>query len=520
MLNVKEMLAYLKGFSPRVVALQDDTHLIRKVMCIEEHTSFEKDVVYIGYEDQITYRAQFIQGMTLFLIRRGQGAEKEVYKDNTIIIFSEEVEESQLYERCLNYMKIQEQLLGDSHRLTSAFLREEPLQSLLNLAAEIIGNPIMIIDTSYRIIGSSEIYSCEDEQWNESIEKGYWSYEFISQFNQLSKIRHEAIETLPFVAGCLMSPMRRCISKLYAEKRKVGYLLSIESNQQFDERMVQEIEMAGKILSKALAFLVLQKEISVGKMENILSDILDNRIKDLEDLKKILQSTKLGTDSQYYMILIDIENYAVKDAKEDSLNSKLIELFPKSILSYYEKNIILLIDSRKEKQEIMDFFEREEPVFKDKGLQIIISNQFGNMQDIRMKYEQLHRANNILKKIKKDRGVCFYDDIQISDLLCSTVTEDNYESFLSDSGKRLYDYDQEHGTEYFKTVFTYVQCGKHLQETADQLFIHKNTVSYRISKVKELFNIDLSDTQLCMQLYLSYLLLELAKHGLLTKGDE
>ena len=82
--------------------------------------------------------------------------------------------------------------------------------------------------------------------------------------------------------------------------------------------------------------------------------------------------------------------------------------------------------------------------------------------------------------------------------------------------RAVYQYDEEHGTEYFKTLYHYVKSGRSPQTTADELFIHKNTVTYRVGKAKELFDIDLSNMDRCIRIYIAYKILQLKDAGFLT----
>lgn len=47
-------------------------------------------------------------------------------------------------------------------------------------------------------------------------------------------------------------------------------------------------------------------------------------------------------------------------------------------------------------------------------------------------------------------------------------------------------YDRKHGTEYEKTLRTYVLCMKNREEAAEKLSIHKNTLGYRLSRIMDI----------------------------------
>ena len=68
--------------------------------------------------------------------------------------------------------------------------------------------------------------------------------------------------------------------------------------------------------------------------------------------------------------------------------------------------------------------------------------------------------------------------------LINFINEDIYQIFL---------YDQANKTSFIDTIYTYLTTNKSLNESAKKLYLHKNTITYRLEKIKELFNIDFSN---------------------------
>ena len=66
--------------------------------------------------------------------------------------------------------------------------------------------------------------------------------------------------------------------------------------------------------------------------------------------------------------------------------------------------------------------------------------------------------------------------------------------------------DESRGTDYLSFLKTYFDCNCNIKDTADKLFIHRNTAVYKIKKIDELLDCDLSDFEVCVNLYLAELL--------------
>jgi purine catabolism regulator len=76
------------------------------------------------------------------------------------------------------------------------------------------------------------------------------------------------------------------------------------------------------------------------------------------------------------------------------------------------------------------------------------------------------------------------------------------ETFQRDMlGKLL---EQDNKQVLLETLEAYYQNGGNLSQTAETLFIHRNTLSYRLDRIREICNLDLNhpDTSLAMQIAL------------------
>lgn len=74
--------------------------------------------------------------------------------------------------------------------------------------------------------------------------------------------------------------------------------------------------------------------------------------------------------------------------------------------------------------------------------------------------------------------------------------------------RQMIDHDASNGTDYTATIQAYLECVGDTARTAERLFIHPNTLRYRIRRASELFNLDLTDPDLALLLWLQLRLRE------------
>ena len=69
---------------------------------------------------------------------------------------------------------------------------------------------------------------------------------------------------------------------------------------------------------------------------------------------------------------------------------------------------------------------------------------------------------------------------------------------------RLKKYDEKHGTQFYETLYAYLSNERNVVATARSLFIHRNSMIYRLQRIRELLQTDLDDPRMRSYLLLSY----------------
>ena len=80
--------------------------------------------------------------------------------------------------------------------------------------------------------------------------------------------------------------------------------------------------------------------------------------------------------------------------------------------------------------------------------------------------------------------------------------------YLEQPLNRLKQEDQVKGTEFYNTLKEYLLHGNNVSMTSKHLYIHRNTMIYRLSKINEMLGVDINDPQIARQLMISIVLQE------------
>lgn len=141
-----------------------------------------------------------------------------------------------------------------------------------------------------------------------------------------------------------------------------------------------------------------------------------------------------------------------------------------------------------------------------------IGNEFQPITFLQKSYKEALEVVSIAEKLGTQENVPYeHDKIGIFRYL-DVINEKNKSiSYTNKNLEILQQKDKESQTELVKTLEYYLVNNCKLKPTAEQMFIHPNTLNYRMKQIAELTTIDFSDFNQKCQLYLD-LMLNKKKH--------
>lgn len=91
--------------------------------------------------------------------------------------------------------------------------------------------------------------------------------------------------------------------------------------------------------------------------------------------------------------------------------------------------------------------------------------------------------------------VTLFEELGIFRLLSECPNQEAVREFAVSRLKPLLDYDLENRKNLLQTLETYLLTNGSATETAERLYMHRNTVTYQLAKVRELLNMDTEDAE-------------------------
>ena len=132
-----------------------------------------------------------------------------------------------------------------------------------------------------------------------------------------------------------------------------------------------------------------------------------------------------------------------------------------------------------------------------------LSGPAGNLAEWPIVYQQAVQAMRLAGRLHADSTVTF-DSLGIYQLLVQLEDEPSARRFSDRIVGPLAAYDKRHRSSLMQTIIAYFHHHGNVSQTADALYIHRNTLSYRLDRIQDLTGQDLEnpDERLALQLAL------------------
>ena len=122
-----------------------------------------------------------------------------------------------------------------------------------------------------------------------------------------------------------------------------------------------------------------------------------------------------------------------------------------------------------------------------------VGSVFKDLENLSYSYKRARAAAR--KALISGERVVWFDDMGIERPLYLISDPMLIREMGSDLLRPLIDYDEKNSSDYVRMLEIYLLTNGSIQETASQMYLHRNTVIYRMNNIKKLLNSDLDTTE-------------------------
>jgi purine catabolism regulator len=266
------------------------------------------------------------------------------------------------------------------------------------------------------------------------------------------------------------------------------------------------------VLAREHAAAVARQELEL----NVLDEILDGALR--SEISLIQQARRLGhaLDQPHAALVARLDSgsgtqpRASYETTRYAVESVLIRL-DASVLWRVRHNNVEIVWNPAQVEQGSEFpvrFQQEMERHSRGGAASMMSVGVGAIHagtaGIRQSHQEAKQALTMSRRLYGAGQVTRFEDLGIYRLLFAARDLPELRSFHDDALFALIEYDRQHGAELLRTLGAFFagRCGP--KETAAILGVHRNTVLYRLDRIRELTGFDLDDADVRLRLQLAY----------------
>ena len=187
------------------------------------------------------------------------------------------------------------------------------------------------------------------------------------------------------------------------------------------------------------------------------------------------------------------------------IEGELMHLLPDALIYRNMDQIVMIqqVDSNQTELEYQKEMEEIEEVIqrsilyrkKDTDFQIGIGKSVEGYQRLKESYYEASQAIKYIEIIRqvtgdKNKSVVHYSNLGFFQIFGEIDDVTELERYIPETLKKLYLYDDEHKGELITTLQMYLRNNQSIEKTADAMFVHYRTISYRLEKIKQISGIN------------------------------
>lgn len=229
---------------------------------------------------------------------------------------------------------------------------------------------------------------------------------------------------------------------------------------------------------------------------------------------KAALSAAFDVDGKFQVVVFTTDDLDSMDSMDRKRIGYRLQIYLENIshnahFFYYDGDFVLVFNAveKEDKDEIIQGFharsKRRMPdreIFVGEGTQVLDASQ------ISTSYKRAKCAAKFAKKSRTD--IVRFDEMGMNRLLYSVSDPAILDEMGEQVLKPLLEYDAKHNSELVATFSNYLKNNGSVQLVSQELFIHKNTIVYRMNKIKELLGSDIDTPEERLKYFIACMIVE------------
>lgn len=298
----------------------------------------------------------------------------------------------------------------------------------------------------------------------------------------------------------------------------MGYIWVQEIDDLLTEKEMDFLNNVSSYVGKIIYQQNRRKQQKEEEKERFFRYAIKNEFKSEKELRWEAAKLNIILPSIYTIMVVDALNAEVELVEElkDTIRSYLNLKDNTSHVLIHQSNIVIILGCYSLNYspiaaalQIMDNLLTNFDSKRYSNIYIGVGSEYQDILSLHSSYEEALEVIGIAEKLGTQENVPYeYNKLGIFRYLEEINDKNKKRKYVNQNLQILKMKDQESQTELLKTLEYYLINNCKLKPTAEQMFIHPNTLNYRMKQITDLTTIDFSDFNQKCQLFIDLMLMK------------
>lgn len=395
-------------------------------------------------------------------------------------------------------------------RFLAEITRQESNVPLAPIIAQMLACPVAFVDEAFRVMDASS-FDVSEADWNAlllSKQKQFW---------QPPKTYNES----GFFVSALKEPFAdyrfEIVFPIFQDnssKIQEGAIFFLAKEDALPTDVAQILQFVAHTLSWVMWRHVRQTKNRLAAQNltfvRLLLDLLYGIIPTEEERNAILQSSFFQTERDFVLFVIESSASYDEDYSIAKLTDSVSMIFEDSITVCFSGDIVLLLPAYylQEGGFHAQWNELSDTLTKNKCYGGI-SSVFHSIDAYFLHhFVRALSAARVARETAAENHFAAYTDEAIFNFIANGPPPFNLKTLCDPALLKLVEYDKKYNSDYFYTLMCYWQLDRDTPRICNYMHIHKNTLYYRLSKIKAFLNHDIDNHFSLLELNFSIAIME------------
>ncbi|WP_368292640.1 PucR family transcriptional regulator [Dehalobacter sp. TBBPA1] len=379
-------------------------------------------------------------------------------------------------------------------------LQRKSLQIILDKGAEPLSNPIALFDISFKFIGQGGVLNSktiEGSIWKTAFTKGYAPVDIFP--DTYRNMFYEKLEGSD--SSFLIRPPKEfqdncwLLGPVFSQNHLNGFLGATDINCDFTKGECSIVTYFAKMMGIYFENIV-ETTIPDRDIPYFIDRILSGYSVEEGIVEYYLKKQGWKMNDTFKLFYVSGQDLSKSHQELYFIMFRLKVIFKNCILFRYENGIVVIVKTKENKlvyegEGEADFKEFEK-LLSEMNVNAGISMEFYDFMSIKYAYKQSKAALKEGAPFSHKR-YCFFEECYSKHIISSLNESTGLKSLCNQQILKISAYDKKNGDMLLTTLRSYLLSGCNISQTAKNLYIHRNTLMYRINRIEDILETDLRE---------------------------